>query len=286
MSTIATIDFHITCKCNQDCPYCWGPQDVKPEVDRRTAAAIIRKISETGARRIVFTGGDPLLRDDIGMLIRLARECNLEVALSTTGDELSAGFLKAYGQWIDLISLPIDGSCEAISSRTKKPGHFNAIMKTLDILSAHPTIDVKLATPITRHNLDDFPLIIDLITSLSENLSNQFFYNVFQTFPRSVSEQDWDDLIISDKEFQQLKIRSEINPPPFRVNWLGHSTLDRLYVMIFPNGHLTIPSGAEYVDFGPFLEIKDLERTIKDSDFDRKKHLEHSKGWSRSRPAI
>ena len=60
MSTIATIDFHITCKCNQDCPYCWGPQDIEPEVDRRTAAAIIRKISETGAKRIVFTGGDPL----------------------------------------------------------------------------------------------------------------------------------------------------------------------------------------------------------------------------------
>lgn len=286
MSTIATIDFHITCKCNQECPYCWGPQDIKPEVDRRTAAAIIRKISETGTKRIVFTGGDPLLREDIGMLIRLARECDLEVAVSTTGDELSAGFLKAYGQWIDLISLPIDGSCEAISSRTKKLGHFTAIMKALDFLSEHPTIDIKLATPITRHNLADHPRIIDLLISLSENLPNQFFYNVFHTFPRSVIAQEWDDLIISDIEFQQLKTRSESDPPPFRVNWLDHSTLDRLYVMIFPNGHLTIPSGAEYVDFGPFLDIKDLERTIEDSDFDLNKHLEHSKGWSRSRQVI
>lgn len=221
------------------------------------------------------------MREDIGMLIRLARECDLEIAVSTTGDELSPGFLKAYGQWIDLISLPIDGSCEAISSRTKKLGHFTAIMKVLDFIGAHPTIDVKLATPITRHNLDDFPRIIDLLISLSKKIPNRFFYNVFQTFPRSINEQGWEDLIVNNEEFQQLKQRTEGDPPPFRVNWLDHSTLDRLYVMIFPNGHLTIPSGAKYVDFGPFLEIKDLESIIMDSDFDRKKHLEHSKGWSR-----
>jgi MoaA/NifB/PqqE/SkfB family radical SAM enzyme len=268
--------------CNQECAYCWGPQDVEPEVDRRTAATICRRVSETGARRIVFTGGDPLLREDIGMLIRLASECDLEVAVSTTGDELSAGFLKAYSRWIDLISLPIDGSCESISSRTKKHGHFSAIMKDLDPLSEHPNIDVKLAIPITRHNLTDLPQIIDLIKSRTADMRNRFFYNGFQTFPRSVSEQDWNDLIVSDDEFQELKHQSELDPPPFRVNWLDHSTLDRLYFMIFPNGHMTIPSGAEYVDFGPFLEIKDLESTIRDSDFDRIKHLEHSKGWSRS----
>ena len=134
MSTIATIDFHVTSQCNQECAYCWGPQGGEFEVNCRDAAAIIRKIAETDARRIVFTGGDPLLRANIGMLIRLAHESCLEVAVSTTGDTLNPGFLKAYGRWIDLISLPIDGSCEEVSSRTKKPGHFSAIMRALELL--------------------------------------------------------------------------------------------------------------------------------------------------------
>lgn len=281
MGVVTTIDFHVTSRCNMECAYCWGPQDIEPEIERDTAAAIVRKIAETGAQRIVFTGGDPLLRADIGMLIRLARECNLEVALSTTGDELNAGFLRAYGRWIHLISLPIDGSCEAISSRTKKPGHFTAIMRVLESLSLYPEIDVKLATPVTRHNLYDFPYIINLLKDRSREIPNRFFYNVFQTFPRSVNSQEWEDLVVSDEEFHQLKVYVERDPPPFRVNWLDHATLDRLYVMVFPNGHLTIPSGAAYVDYGPFLEIKDLERTIAASDFDRDKHLQHSQGWSR-----
>jgi MoaA/NifB/PqqE/SkfB family radical SAM enzyme len=285
MSTIATIDFHVTTRCNQECPYCWGPQELEYEVDWRTAVAIINKIAETGARRIVFTGGDPLQREDIGMLIRVAHERGLEVALSATGDELTAGFLQAYGRWIDLISLPIDGSCEAVSTRTKKPGHFTSIMEDLDLLSQHPNIDVKLATPVTQHNITDLPNIIDLLKFRSAKMPNRFFFNVFQTFPRSVLAQEWDDLVVSKDEFQKVRRTVELKPAPFRINWLDHDTLDRLYVMIFPNGHLTIPSGSEYIDFGPFLEIDDLESTIHDSDFDREKHLRHAQGWSRSDPA-
>ncbi len=56
------------------------------------------------------------------------------------------------------ISLPIDGSCEEINARTKKPGHFAAIMTTLDLLRAYPEIDVKLCTPVTRHNFAVSPI--------------------------------------------------------------------------------------------------------------------------------
>lgn len=282
LSTITTIDFHVTSRCNQECAYCWGPQDSSQEVDRNTAISIIRKIGASGARRIVFTGGDPLQREDIGLLIRLAKELSLEAALSTTGDELHTGFLRAYGRWIDLISLPLDGSCEEISSRTKKSGHFTAIMHDLELLSEHPNIDVKVATPVTRHNLGDMLNIIKLLKSIASHIPNRFFYNVFQAFPRSVEKQAWEDLIVSNEEFQQLKRVIDLDPPSFRVNWLDHDTLDRLYVMIFPDGHLKIPSGSEYVDFGPFLEITDLEGVIERSDFDRAKHQRHSKGWSRS----
>ena len=123
MPAFATIDYHVTSRCNQECEYCWGPQDFEEtEVDTKTAAAIVRKIAQSGAQRIVFTGGDPILRPDIGMLIRLAKQEGLESALSSTGDELTQGFVRGYGRWINLISLPLDGASEEVSSRTKKEG--------------------------------------------------------------------------------------------------------------------------------------------------------------------
>jgi hypothetical protein len=91
----------------------------------------------------------------------------------------------------------------------------------------------------------------------------------------------WDELVVSNDDFQALKADIERSPHAFKINWLDHESLDRLYVMVFPNGSLTIPSGSDYTNYGPFLEIKDLEEFLKTTDFDAPKHLRHSKGWSK-----
>lgn len=281
MPQVVTIDFHVTCECEQECPYCWGPQGFDPPVDRETALAIIDRVKAVGARRIVFTGGDPLKRPDFGDLVVRAHDLGLEVAVSTTGDQLTPAFLAEHASRIELVSLPLDGSCEEVSSRTKKAGHFAAILRALEMLATYPAVDVKIATPVTRHNLEDVPAIVRLLTERSGQMRNRFFYNVFQAFPRAMSDVDWSTLVVSDEEFAALRARVQATPPPFPVNWLDHGTLDRLYVMIFPNGSLTVPSGPDYLDYGPFLEIEDLEAELARTDFDSPKHVRHSKGWGR-----
>lgn len=281
MTRVATIDFHVTSDCNQECPYCWGPQGFDQPVDTPTARAIVERVRDLGIRRIVFTGGDPLLRPDIGELIDLAASLGLEVAVSTTGDELKRDFLAAHANSIDLASLPLDGASEAISSRTKKEGHFTAVLAALDMLAEFPRIDVKVATPVTRHNLDAVPGIVRLLETHSRAMPNRLFYNVFQAFPRSMVDVDWESLVVSDEEFTGLRAVVEALQPSFRINWLSHETLDRLYVMIFPDGTLTVPSGNRFLHYGPFLDIVDLDELLARTDFDSPKHRFHSRGWSR-----
>jgi MoaA/NifB/PqqE/SkfB family radical SAM enzyme len=282
MPAVATFDFHVTSRCSQSCAYCWGPQGV-PEVDTETALAIVAKIASVGARRIVFTGGDPLQRADIGTLIRHATRQGLEVALSTTGDRLTASFLDAVGEHIDLISLPLDGASEEVSARTKAPGHFAAVMAALDLLEAYSEIDVKVATPVTRANIDDVPNIAGLLDERSRRLAGRLFYNVFQAFPRSMNpDVAWGDMLVDGAEFAALRERVEATPHAYRINWLSHETLDRLYAMVFPDGSLTVPSGSVFRDYGPFLDIPDLDALLARTDFDVRKHLRHAQGWSRS----
>lgn len=283
-SRVVTIDFHVTSDCNQECPYCWGPQIYEGVVKKATALEIIDRIQGTGARRIVFTGGDPLKRADIGALIRRAKEIGLEVALSTTGDELTARFLKAHAHFIGLISLPLDGASEEVNSRTKKPGHFSAIMKSLETLRGYPEIDVKLCTPVTRYNLADIPSIVRLAEEYAKTTRARVFYNVFQAFPRSMKETSWDELLVTAAEFTQLKKRLS-SRKKIRINFLDHETLDQLYVMIFPDGSLRIPNGIDYVSYGPFLGIEDVDAVIAASQFDAPKHRRHSRGWKKYRVA-
>lgn len=279
MPAVATIDFHVTSECSQQCPYCWGPQGYEERaVDTATARAIVAHVAELGINRIVFTGGDPLQRADVGELMDLARSLGLEVALSTTGDTLTLDFLEAHGGSVDLVSLPLDGPSEEVSSRTKEPGHFQAVMTALDLLAGFPEIDVKVATPVTRLNLEAVPEIVALLERRSRSQPNRLFYNVFQAYPRSMGEVDWSALVVTDEEFAGLGER--VGETSFRINWLSHTTLDRLYVMIFPDGRMTIPSGGHFSDFGPFLEVRDLDGLIARSDFDEPKHARHSRGWA------
>ncbi len=276
----STIDFHVTCECNQECPYCWGLQDIENPVSTSTSQKILQKIKDIGAKRIVFTGGDPLKRKDIGKLIKYAKNIGLEVALSTTGDELTKTFLRWNAAYIDLISLPIDGATEEISSKTKEAGHLAAVLKALEMLKKYPSIDIKICTPVTKHNIKDVPNILKLAKDVKRKTKSSVFYNIFQTFPRSLGEVDWNEFIVSNRSFGALK-RKLAGRRKIKINFLDHTTLDKLYLMIFPNGNLVIPEGKNFASFGSFLEIEDINEVIKQSKFEAAKHLRHSKGWGK-----
>jgi hypothetical protein len=86
--------------------------------------------------------------------------------------------------------------------------------------------------------------------------------------------------LVTDEGFLALKERIGEHTQ-IRINFLNHETLDRSYVMIFPDGSLIIPSGPNFLSYGPFLGIDDLEAVITSSQFDVVKHFRHSLGWSK-----
>lgn len=279
---VSTIDFHVTCECSQECPYCWGPQDIERPVDTDTALRIIDRIKEVGANRVVFTGGDPLKRGDVVALLEHAKKTGLEVALSTTGDELSPRFLERLAPVTDLISIPLDGPSWQINRHTKKEGHFTAVMRALAWLRDWPSVDVKLCTPVTRHNLKYVPVIAHLASHYAGTTGARVFYNVFQAYPRSASDVDWSELLVTDEEFHEMQSRVK-QEKLAGVNFLDHETLDKLYLMVFPDGSLVVPRGAEFPSYGPFLEIDDFSGVVEGSGFDSAKHLRHSKAWKKPR---
>jgi organic radical activating enzyme len=282
MTGVATFDFHVTAKCSQACPYCWGPRRFRKPIDTKAAQQIIDRIQRLGARRIVFTGGDPLQREDTPALIRYAQGIGLETALSTTGDFLTPAILAEVATTLDLISLPLDGATEEVNTRTKHRGHFAAVMQALEWLRDYPAIDVKVCTPVTRHNLHDVVNIADLVEAYAHTTSARVFYNVFQAFPRAMFSVKWRDLLVTDAEFSALAAQIG-STPTVRIHFLSHATLDKLYAMVFPDGNLIIPRGADYLNFGPLLAVENFEDVLAAGAFDAAKHLRHSQGWGKAR---
>jgi len=118
----------VTDRCNLRCTYClpesgidWLPKDSALTLDEIVRLATIA-VERLGITAIRFTGGEPLLRKDIGELIRRIASLRPrpELALTTNGIGLRirAGELAAAG--LDRVNVSLD---------TTDPAHFTAITR-------------------------------------------------------------------------------------------------------------------------------------------------------------
>lgn len=73
--------------CNEQCVHCYAdsaPKDL-PSLDRGTVEDVVRDASELGFSMIQFTGGDPLLWDDLPEMVGLARDLGVDSEIYTNG---------------------------------------------------------------------------------------------------------------------------------------------------------------------------------------------------------
>ena len=83
------MDLALTYRCNNDCAHCYNarPRDFS-ELATEKWISIIEKVWEIGIPHIVFTGGEPTLRDDLPTLIQHAEKLGQITGLNTNGRRL------------------------------------------------------------------------------------------------------------------------------------------------------------------------------------------------------
>lgn len=90
-----TLVAELTYRCPLGCLYCSNPL-VMPRAELDTAAWIdvLRQAEALGVVQVCFTGGEPLLRDDLEVLIAEARSLELYGNLITSGVPLAPGRME------------------------------------------------------------------------------------------------------------------------------------------------------------------------------------------------
>lgn len=85
------ISWNTTNSCNLTCRHCYRDAGKKAEKELTTAEGfdLINQVSEAGFKIIIFSGGEPLMRQDIFKLVRYARTQGLKAVLGTNGTLLN-----------------------------------------------------------------------------------------------------------------------------------------------------------------------------------------------------
>jgi MoaA/NifB/PqqE/SkfB family radical SAM enzyme len=101
--------FKLTSRCHFGCPFCNVKNAPCPDLSTARVKAILDNLSRSAVLMTSFEGGEPLLRDDIGELLRYARGHGRFYLLFTTSvKDILEYPLEEYGRSIDFFHISID----------------------------------------------------------------------------------------------------------------------------------------------------------------------------------
>jgi PqqA peptide cyclase len=110
----------LTYRCPLQCPYCSNPLDFaryKDELDTAGWIRVLREARKMGAAQLGFSGGEPLVRQDLEVLIKEARTLGYYTNLITSGvgmDEARIAAFKEAG--LDHIQISFQASNEELNN--------------------------------------------------------------------------------------------------------------------------------------------------------------------------
>ena len=110
IKTPLVVFWTITKRCNAKCIYCDCWRTFSKELTTKQVFRIIDDLSKHGTSRISITGGEPLLRSDIGDIINYIKKKNIFVSINSNGILIPREIKKI--RKVNLIQLSFDGPKE------------------------------------------------------------------------------------------------------------------------------------------------------------------------------
>jgi pyrroloquinoline quinone biosynthesis protein E len=140
----------LTYKCPLHCAFCYNPTDYErsgAELGTEDWLRVLREARQLGAVQLGLSGGEPLVRDDLEILVAEAHRLGFYINLITSGvglNETRIAALKVAG--LDHIQLSFQDSSRQMN----------------DFLSSTRTFDLKskVAALIKRH---DYPMVLNVV---------------------------------------------------------------------------------------------------------------------------
>ncbi|HZO91074.1 MAG TPA: TIGR04053 family radical SAM/SPASM domain-containing protein [Chthonomonadaceae bacterium] len=173
--------YEVTRACDLLCKHCRAcaqPNRHPYEMTTEQSKTLIAQIAEFPKPPVlVFTGGDPMKREDIYGLVRHAVEVGLQAAMTPSATPLvtAEAVRKLQEAGLSRLALSLDGvDAETHDAFRGVPGSFE---RTLEILADARAIGLPLQinTTITRRNVDQVDAMAELFGSLGIVLWSVFF---------------------------------------------------------------------------------------------------------------
>lgn len=195
----------VTHRCNANCAYCFGhfPTSTLSDMEVPRFVALVDELRAAGCLQVALEGGDPLVRDDLGELLRVIRSRGLLSRVTTNGVALHRHLATL--KQADTVVVSLDGDVE-FNNRSKGIGTTSAILR--DLAELRRAGDrLRINTTLTRGAVGQF----DFLERLSRELDIPIKLNALMDFgAEGASDCELEDLDRTFARVRALKQRTRV----------------------------------------------------------------------------
>jgi radical SAM protein with 4Fe4S-binding SPASM domain len=160
------VTWRVTRSCNLNCLNCLydsRPRRYGSELTTAEGRALIRDLATQQVPRLVFAGGEPLLRADLVELVAYTRERGIQPSLLTNGTLLRrARAAELKGAGLHSVSILLEGIGREVDRHRGVPGAFDAVLEGYANCEA-AGLAAEFRTPLNRWNYPELADILDFV---------------------------------------------------------------------------------------------------------------------------
>lgn len=200
MYKLKEVIISITNRCNSSCKICDIPKAKKEELSTSHWKSAIRESSLLGASTVVFSGGEPLMREDIFELISFTKMNGMNACIASNGLMINEEIaFKLSNSGIDVVNISVEGP-KVIHDYLRGRDSFEKAISALNNLKKC-NIESTIATMVSRYNYEYLPCVVNLAKeSSATTVKFQPFNTIFIGDKSRESE-----FLISKREAMELK---------------------------------------------------------------------------------
>lgn len=251
MPFVANEDLHepkicwrITRRCNLHCPHCLaGDLSIyTPEADTQTCLNFAKIMAECGVARVVFTGGEPLIREDLFSILRRIRELGMIAQVTTNALTITHTRATELSSLIDCLRISVDGLRDT-HNMLRQSKSYDVVMKAIATAIDHG-IRVVVNTVVTSKNVYDISELLDTLYHLGVRKFVLLEYMLREHGARH------SDLQLNDTQESALEndlLACKLRFPDATIRYNRYSLEDDRYIVIEADGSVVLCS-EKYLD--------------------------------------
>jgi len=239
------VRFQLTNRCTLQCKYCNIWHKDKKELSTQQIIRILEELYKLGTKRISFSGGEPLLRNDIDEIITFCNKKGIYPEMNSNGT-LVRNKLDTVKK-LDFLKLSLDGPQE-VHNAVRGEGSYQKVIEAADIVFENK-VNFGFACTMTRYNINCLDHILEMAkrynTIVAFQPLKQFYRGVENIKDFMPSQHEFRAAVtnlINQKTKENNNLRNSLAGLKHIYNWPEYSKLEcwagRIFCIIDTNGDL------------------------------------------------